>query len=259
MKQKNSSLKMNLIKEHAIAYVSPFLPFLRKPSRNQLKQLTQVDDFQSQLASNKPLSLLRFSDLELTLLYDHLWVHSGLQKKVSPALKTALISNQFLPINEKNLKFLVKQYTKEATKFDFYLNQNRPHESFVLDSLFPDVRVLKSLNVDGLLQQLNSKKVFIVSNQFKTIETLSAAVDITPIKTNMKHIRLLNTEVEKVDDDIWFDKLDKLKVEIMKHDFQLLILDAGLFNTHLALFAKSMSKQSIVISLHTLFNVEDHH
>lgn len=253
MKRKTSSLKVNLLKERFIHSIAILFPFLNKSSRNQLQQFTHYQDIDDQLKTNKPLSLIQFSDIELQFLYDHLWIVSGLSKKIKPELKSGLISQQFLPMNEKNLKFLIKQYTKEATKFDFYLHQKRGHENFILDTLFPEVKVIKAVDKDKLIDYAKTKKVLFVSNQFTSFETLSASLDISPIKSNLKQVQFLNTDVEKVDDDVWFDKLDKLKVEIMKHDFQLLILDSGLFNTHLALFAKSMSKQAIVIPLKVLF------
>jgi hypothetical protein len=51
------------------------------------------------------------------------------------------------------------------------------------------------------------------------------------------------------EEDHWFDILDHLKVEVMKQDFDIILLDIGLFNVHLAWFVKSMSRQSIVLNI----------
>ena len=43
----------------------------------------------------------------------------------------------------------------------------------------------------------------------------------------------------------WFEALDYMKVEILKHDFDVALIGAGAYGTPLCLYVKSLNKQAI--------------
>jgi hypothetical protein len=76
-------------------------------------------------------------------------------------------------------------------------------------------------------------------------------------------VKAVQTIADNFDDryPTWFDALDAMKVEVMKHDFDVALIGAGAYGSHLCWFVKTMGRQAIQTggTTQTMFGILDIH
>jgi hypothetical protein len=102
------------------------------------------------------------------------------------------------------------------------------------------------------IQSLEGKRVLVVSPFAKDIERQYKRKDKLFPKGVIPHFELITVKaVQTIGDQIderyanWFEALDAMKVEIMKHDFDIALIGAGAYGSHLCWFVKTMGRQAI--------------
>jgi hypothetical protein len=162
-------------------------------------------------------------------------------------LKDSLKSLNFSPLSEKNIRFLYKQYLKEISRTDYLVQSTSLHRGFIVDHLFSEVKSVPPLSSIQLKTIIEHKKVIILSNQSELLLSKVKAIDDELLMKKINKNTMLT--LPSFEEEQWFDILDQLKVEVMKQDFDIILLDIGLLNVHIAWFVKSMSRQSIVLNI----------
>jgi hypothetical protein len=199
------------------------------------------------LKGKKPYAWIALQSEEVTFLFDELLLQYKLRKKLNVETKTLLTQVGFSPLTEKNTRFLNKQYLKEIPRTDYLVESYSPHQPFIVNQLFSGVSMVAPLNYHSLLSIIEDKKIIILSSDQQSL--LLKVSELEDALLSKKINKSACISIPNSEEEQWFDKLDLLKVEVMKQDFDLILLDAGLFNVHLAWFVKSMSRQAIVVDL----------
>ena len=246
MKKDNKrSIRWTLKKELIKSFFIKTFPFLAKKTPLLIPLLQE--DMLIKLQDKKPFSWIQLRDEEVLFLFDQTLLQYDMRKKTSLALKDTLKSLNFLPLSEKNIRFLHKQYLKEVSRTDYLVQSTSLHRRFIVDHLFSEAKSVHPLTSTQLKTIIDSKKVIILSNQSDLLLSKVKELNDDLLINKMNKNTIL--KFPSFEEDHWFDILDHLKVEVMKQDFDIILLDIGLFNVHLAWFVKSMSRQSIVLNI----------
>jgi len=244
-KDNKQSMRCTLQKELIKSFFLKNFSFLRKKTPLSLPSLQE--DTLTKLLDKKPFSWIQLRDEEVLFLFDQTLVQNDLRKNTNLTLKDSLKSLSFSPLSEKNIRFLYKQYLKEISRTDFLVQSTSLHRRFIVNHLFSEAKSVHPLSSIQLKEIIDHKKVITLSNQSELLLSKVKALDdeLFIKKINKNTI----VKLPSFEEEHWFDILDQLKVEVMKQEFDIILLDIGLFNVHLAWFVKSMSRQSIVLNI----------
>jgi hypothetical protein len=246
MKKDNKrSMRWTLQKELIKSFFLKKFQFLRKKTLLSLPLLQE--DTLAKLQDKTPFSWIQLRDEEILFLFDQTLIQYDLRKKTNLTLKDSLKSLNFSPLSEKNIRFLYKQYLKEISRTDFLVQSASLHRRFIVNHLFSEAKSVHPLSSIQLKTIIEHKKVIILSNQSELLLSKVKAIDDELLMKKINKNTMLT--LPSFEEEHWFDILDQLKVEVMKQDFDIILLDIGLLNVHLAWFVKSMSRQSIVLNI----------
>lgn len=247
MKKQSKRKMISLLYQELIkSFFIQVFPFFTPKANTHLRDLDK-EDVMKVLKDKKPYAWIEVQAEEIKFLFDQLLIQYGIKKKLSNSTKNFLHDGGFTPLTEKNIRFLSKQYFKELSRSDFLIHSYSLYRSFIVRQLFSEVTLVSPLNRDGLTTIIEDKKVIVVSLDSETLLSNMDALEDTILSTKINKTTCI--ALPNSDNEQWFDKLDLIKVEIMKKDFDLVLLDAGILNVHLAWFVKSMSRQAIVLDL----------
>lgn len=245
-KKSKQSIKNKLYQELFKSFFYQYFPYLFRKKKTLFIHDKQ-DDIVNKLSQKKPYSWIQLEDQEISFLFDQMLLQHGLKKKLSESAKDSLKKIGFSPLTEKNTRFLHKQYLKELVRTDYLVQKYSPQRHFVVRHGFSEVQMVNPLALSQLKTIIENKKVIVLSDKKEEILLKLKSLDDEVISKKITKSTCLN--IPLMEDEQWFDKLDLLKVEVMKQDFDLILLDIGLFNAHLAWFVKSMSRQAIVLNI----------
>jgi hypothetical protein len=229
--------------------IFPFLIVKQKPLALGFNQ----EDILKTLKQKKPYAWIELKEEEVSFLFEQTLLQYKVKKNLSNASRNALKDLGFTPLTEKNTRFLNKQYVKEFMRTDYLVHSFSLHRPFIVDHYLPDVKGVTPLSKDELSAVIEEKKVIILSLQYEKI--LSKIHTLEDKQFMQKINKTTCLRLPMFEDEQWFDRLDLLKVEVMKQDFDLILLDMGLFNSHLAWFVKSMNRQAMVLDLAKIFQL----
>lgn len=237
--------------------------FRIKPSTErflQFKGLTLpygASVLKDQILAGEPFAAIRIGAVEMGALNNYEKILLGYAKTYKPSVRLSMKQNAgFFPTNDKQLTFYAKHFFKEAMKTDILGISGIHMETYMYQRYLGQAKVIPYEAFEPLrgdwIQALEGKRVLVVSpfaddiaKQYKQKEKLFPS-GVIPEFTLLT-VKAVQTIGEQTDDryHTWFEALDAMKVEIMKHDFDIALVGAGAYGSHLCWFIKSMSKQAI--------------
>ena len=215
------------------------------------------DVLKNVITANKPFAAVRIGATEMGCLNNFEKIQLGFTKTYKPSVRFSMKNNGgFFPTTDKNLTYFAKHFIKEAHKSDILGISGIHMEAYMFQRYFKNADVIQYEAFEPLrgdwIQALAGKKVLVVSpfdeeikEQFKRLDQLFPPHVVPSFK--LMTVKAVQTIADAVDDryDSWFDALDSMKVDIMKHDFDIALVGAGAYGSHLCWFIKTMGKQAI--------------
>jgi hypothetical protein len=211
----------------------------------------------SAIEAGQPFAAVRIGAVEMGCLNNYEKILLGLSKTFKPSVKMGMKTFAgFFPPNDKNLTFYAKHFFKESSKTDILGISGIHMETYMYQRYFHGKAVIPYEAFEPLrgnwIQALKGKKVLIVSPFAKDIERQYARRESIFPRGVLPEFKLLTVKaIQTIGDQddkrysTWFEALDAMKVEIMKHDFDIALVGAGAYGSHLCWFIKAMHKQAI--------------
>jgi len=210
-----------------------------------------------QLATNEPFAAVRIGAVEMGALHNHEKIVLGIAKTYKPSVVMSMKQNAgFFPTTDKQLTFYAKHFVKEAKKTDLLGISGLHMESYMYQRYFHQANVIPYEAFEPLrgdwIRSLKGKRVLVVSpfaddilrqyNNRQALFPTGVLPDFTLIT-----VKAVQTIADATDDryGTWFDALDAMKVDVMKHDFDVALVGAGAYGSHLCWFIKTMGRQAI--------------
>jgi hypothetical protein len=215
------------------------------------------DVLKAALMKEEPFAAVRIGAVEMGALHNYEKIQLGIKKIYKPSVVLSMKQNAgFFPTIDKQLTFYAKHFIKEAKKTDILGISGIHMESYMYQRYFAGANVIPYEAFEPLrgdwIQALQGKRVLVVS---------PFADDINKQYANRKHlfpqgtlpeftlitVKAVQTIADATDErySTWFDALDAMKVDVMKHDFDVALIGAGAYGSHLAWFIKTMNRQAI--------------
>lgn len=232
-----------------------FQPNKRKFKTKEVLTGELAGELLESYSSDLPLSLARVNPYMTRLLYEF---NKGKGKEVDYSKKLYLpddyrINSTLGTISKFSLDHVANEYLKCLDKVDFLIFERlRKDERLLIKNsksnmfLLNDNEFLYNCN---LLKLLDNKRVLTISPHAELIKIqhLHQEVfhrDIEGVKGNFELLALSSEEIfHREQAYSLFDKEDALKVEILKYDFDIALLDLGLLGLPIAAFIATLDKK----------------
>ena len=209
------------------------------------------------IETGEPFSAIRIGAVEMGCIHNYEKILLGFTSTYKEAVSMGMKRYAgFFPPNHKNLTFYAKHFIKESTKTDILGISGIHMEAYMYQRYFPGKKVIPYEAFEPLrgdwIQALKGKKVLVVSPFAQDIQRqYERRKQIFPQGVLPSFTLITVKAVQTIADQLdpryptWFDALDAMKVEIMKHDFDIALVGAGAYGSHLCWFIKTMGKQAI--------------
>jgi hypothetical protein len=209
------------------------------------------------IEKGEPFAAIRFGAVEMGALNNYEKILLGYQKTFKPSVKMSMKQNAgFFPTTDKQLTFYAKHFLKEVGKTDLLGISGIHMEAYMYQRYLIGKQVIPYEAFEPLrgdwIQALKGKRVLVISpfaadilRQYKHRQKLFPKGVIPDF--DLITIKAVQTIADQLDDRYatWFDALDAMKVEIMKHEFDIALVGAGAYGSHLCWFIKTMNRQAI--------------
>lgn len=265
MKSKRTKTKYLIAFLQSAPAVLKYRFFKIKPRTDRIGAVKEISMQKSSsllfdaIRSNKPFCAIRFGAVELSCLNNYEKINLGFTKKYKPSVTMSMKKNAgFFPTTDDNLTFYGKYMLNHLHEVD-YLGISAVHmEDYFYRNFTYNAQAVQNWALDPLLghwsRLLKGKRVLVISpfaeqieSQYKRREKLFLEnPDILPDFTLMT-IKAVQTIADQYDPRFqnWFEALDYMKVEILKHDFDIALVGAGAYGSPLCMYIKSLNKQAI--------------
>ncbi|HAV19628.1 MAG TPA: hypothetical protein DCX17_01205 [Firmicutes bacterium] len=210
------------------------------------------------IKSGLPFAAIRFGGTELSCLNNYEKIQFGWRHSYKKSVKFSMKNNGgFFPTTDANLNYYASHYFKDLPNTDILGISGIHMEDYFYQKYIPHARVIQYNAFEPLMgdwtSQLAGKRVLVISPFAKLIEKQYAKRrEIISNETVLPDFTLLTVEaVQTLGDQLderflnWFEALDYLKMEIVKHEFDIALVGAGAFGTPLCWFIKSLNRQAI--------------
>jgi hypothetical protein len=227
----------------------------------------------SALSKDEPFAAVRIGVVEMGALDNYEKILLGMKKTYSPSVVLSMKQRAgFFPTNDKQLTFYAKHFFKEAKKTNILGISGIHMESYMYQRYFAGANVIPYEAFDPLrghwIQALKGKRVLVVSpfaddikKQYANRKKIFPSGEL--LEFTLITVKAVQTIADNLDDryPTWFDALDAMKVEVMKHDFDVALIGAGAYGSHLCWFVKTMGRQAIQTggTTQTMFGILDIH
>lgn len=209
------------------------------------------------IEKGEPFAAVRIGAVEMGAIHNYEKILLGLKKTFKPIVKWSMKNNAgFFPTDDKSLTYYAKHFMKEAKKTDVFGVSGIHMEGYMFQRYFHSPHIIQYESFEPLrgdwIQSLEGKKVMVVSPFANDIKKQYQQKDKLFPKGVLPNFKLITvTAVQTIGDQVdkryvnWFEALDAMKVEIMKHDFDIALIGAGAYGSHLCWFVKTMGRQAI--------------
>lgn len=211
------------------------------------------------IQGNQPFAAIRFGGTELSAINNYekirLGFKRGYKRKVKKSMK---INGGFFPTTKEQLNYYGKYLQEHLSEADILGISGLHMEDYYHRNFTPTATPIQNWALDPLLGSwsplLKGKKVLVISPFADQIESqyrkrLKLFPENSNILPEMKLITikmvLSNGSSHPKDYGSWFEVLDKMKLEILKKDFDIALVGAGTYGTPLCLFIKELGKKAI--------------
>jgi len=226
-----------------------------------IKDITQEfgnDILKQSIESGRPLAAIRFGATEIGCLNNYEKIQFGWRKDYKKSVKYSMKNNGgFFPTTDTNLNYYCSMYFKNITKTDILGISGIHMEDYFYRKYVPDAKIIQYNSFEPLMgdwtSALAGKRVLVISPFAKLIEkqyanraSIIANESVLPAFTLLT-IEAVQTIGAQYDERFgnWFEALDYMKIEILKHDFDVALVGAGVYGTPLCWFIKGLGKQAI--------------
>jgi len=210
------------------------------------------------IRSEVPFSAIRLGAVEISCLNNYEKILLGFKKTYKPSVRYSMKNNAgFFPTDDENLTFYSTQFLKDLKTADIIGISGVHMEDYFFKKYSPHAQVIQYNSFEPLMghwtSALRGKKVLVISPFAKQIEEQYAKrtevikdENVLP-EFQLQTIEAVQTLGEQTDPRFnnWFEALDYLKVEILKHDFDIALVGAGAYGAPLCLFIRQLNKQAI--------------
>ncbi len=210
------------------------------------------------IQSGIPFAAIRFGATEMSCLNNYEKIQFGWRHDYKKLVKYSMKNNAgFFPTTDANLNYYCSHYLKELPKTDILGISGIHMEDYFYRKYIPHAKVIQYNAFEPLMgdwtSALKGKRVLVISPFAQLIEQQYAnRRAIIQNETVLPEFTLITIEaVQTIGNQYderfhnWFEALDYLKVEIVKHEFDVALIGAGAYGTHLCWFIKSLNKQAI--------------
>ena len=230
--------------------------FRRKPKTHRFLQHDLSIDMTSQrlseaIEANEPFAAIRIGAVEMGALHNYERMQLGLKKSFKLSVRYSMKNNAgFFPTDDKNLTYYAKHFIKDAPKTDLLGISGLHMETYMARRYFASAQYGLYEGFEPLrgnwIQSLKGKRVLVISPFAKDIEAQYKQrkklfpEGVLPEFDLLTYTCVLTIGTQKDDRyESWFEALDAMKVDILKLDFDVALVGAGAFGSHLVWFIKS--------------------
>jgi hypothetical protein len=221
------------------------------------------------IEAGHPFAAIRYGAVEMGALNNYEKILLGYSKTFKPSVKMSMKQNAgFFPTTDKQLTFYAKHFLKEIHKTDILGISGIHMEAYMYQRYLTGKQVIPYEAFEPLhgnwIQALKGKRVLVVSPFADDIKKQYAKRKLLFPQGVLPEFELITVKaIQTIADQTdlkyptWFDALDAMKVEITKHDFDIALIGAGAYGSHLCWFVKTMSRQAIQTggATQTLFGI----
>lgn len=230
--------------------------FRIKPKTNLFleKKLTMEETDQTlkdAIIANEPFAAIRIGAVEMGAIHNYERIQLGLMKTFKSSVRVSMKNNAgFFPTDDKNLTYFAKHFIKDANKTDYLGISGLHMESYMARRYFPHAQFGLYEGFEPFhgqwIQALKGKKVLVISPFAHDIQTqyenreklfpkgILPEFELIPYTS----VLTLGTQVD-MRYSSWFEALDAMKVDLLKLEFDVALVGAGAFGSHLVWFIKS--------------------
>jgi hypothetical protein len=235
---------------------------IKKNTTQFLSQKNITLDYSNQVLKDaiikgEPFAAVRIGAVEMGCLHNQEKIQFGLTNTFKSSVRISMKLNAgFFPTDDKQLSFYAKHMMKDFKKTDILgISGIHMEEYFYQRYIYPSqviqYEAFEPLRGDWI-QALAGKRVLVVSPFADDIQKqyqkrkLLFAKGVLPDFTLIT-VKAVQTIADAIDPRYqnWFEALDAMKVEIMRHEFDIALIGAGAYGSHLCWFIKTMHKQAI--------------
>ncbi len=211
-----------------------------------------------QILSGKPFAAIRFGATELSCLNNYEKIQLGWRHTYKKSVRYSMKNNGgFFPTTDTNLNYYCTYYLRELPKTDILGISGIHMEDYFYKKYVPHSRIIQYNSFEPLMgdwtQALAGKRVLVVSPFAELIEKQYAQRqsiihnDLVLPEFTLITVNAVQTIGDAYDERFhnWFEALDYLKLEILKHEFDVALIGAGAFGAPLCWFIKTRGKQAI--------------
>jgi len=209
------------------------------------------------IEKGEPFAAVRIGAVEMGAIHNYEKILLGIKKTFKPIVRWSMKNNAgFFPTDDKSLTYYAKHFMKEAKKTDVFGVSGIHMEAYMFQRYFQSPYVIQYEAFEPLrgdwLKSLEGKRVLVVSPFANDIEkqyqnrTRLFPQGVIP-NFQLITVKAVQTIGDQLDSRFanWFEALDAMKVDIMKHDFDIALIGAGAYGSHLCWFIKTMGRQAI--------------
>ena len=210
------------------------------------------------ILSGKPFSAIRFGATELGCLNNYEKIQFGWRHDYKKSVKYSMKNNGgFFPTTDTNLNYYCNMYYKGMPKTDILGISGIHMEDYFFRKYIPHAKIIQYNSFEPLMgdwtMALAGKRVLVISpfaklieKQYAHRESIIGSDKVLPAFTliTIEAVQTIGTQYDERFSN-WFEALDYMKIEILKHDFDVALVGAGVYGTPLCWFIKSLGKQAI--------------
>ena len=235
------------------------------PKHNKIgkyKQITMNESIvvlQTEIQRGKPFAAIRFGGTEISAFNGYEKKRFGFARKYSKNVRYALKNNGgFFPTDDENIDNY-GEYLLDILSGTTLLGISGLHmENYFFKYYCPSAKPVQNWAFDPILGRwshlLEGKRVLVISplaeqieEQYKKRKLLFGEDSNILPEFTLITIKAVQTIAKETDERFsnWFEALDYMKVQILKHEFDIALVGAGAYGTPLCLFINSLNKQAI--------------
>lgn len=263
------------VKRTRLSYILNFLKstptvlkykfFKIKPKTDRIGDIKQISlekgsaTIFDYLRSTTPFAAIRFGAVELSCINNYEKIRFGFARKFKQSVVMSMKQNAgFYPTTQDNLTHYAKYMLNHLQETDVLGVSGIHMENYFYKNFANNAKVVQNWTLDPLIGQwsylLKGKRVLVISPFAEQIEEQYKKRHLLfPHNPNILPdfqlitIKAVQTIADQIDERFgnWFEALDYLKVEILKHDFDIALVGAGAYGSPLCLYIKTLGKQAI--------------
>lgn len=210
------------------------------------------------ILSEEPFAAIRFGAVELSCINNYEKITLGLKKTFKSSVRFSMKNNAgFFPTDDEHLTHYCTQWIKDVQKAEVIGISGVHMEDYFFKKYCPRAKVIQYQTFEPLrghwTSALRGKRVLVISPFAKEIQEqyihrteIIHDENLLP-EFHLETVESIQTLGNQLDPrfETWFEALDHLKVEILKHDFDVALVGAGAYGAALCLFIRQLNKQAI--------------